>query len=111
MSHRSAPALIGSETVGKTPKHLSAPQFSHLQNGVKPILKLGGEDDIVGCPVPPLQVLRQSELLFDFLFFDILPWFIFQPSRTIFSQASLRQSGIPESVHIPNPLCTVLNLM
>lgn len=95
MAHRSAPALIGSETVGKTPKHLSAPQFSHLQNEVKPILKLGGEDDIVGCPVPPLQFLRQSELLFDFLFFDILPRFFLQPSRAIFSHSIFKTVGDP----------------
>ena len=73
--------LIGSETVGETPKHLSEPQFSHLQNGVKPIFELGGEGDIVGCLAPPLQILRQSELLFDFLFFDILPRFTLQASR------------------------------
>ena len=95
-AHCSAHALIGSETVGKTPEHLSEPQFSHLQNGVKPIFELGGEGDIAGCLAPPLQILCQCELLFDFLFFDILPRFILQPSRacSIFSHAFTGKSDV-----------------
>ena len=75
----------------------SEPQFSHLQNGVKPIFELGGEGDIAGCLAPPLQILCQSELLFDFLFFDIIPRFILQPSRacSIFSHSIFKTVGDP----------------
>lgn len=46
-AHRLEPTLLGPEIVDETPEHTCEPRFSHLENGVKPILEPGCEDDVV----------------------------------------------------------------
>lgn len=45
--HWLEPTLFGPEIVDETPKHTCEPRFSNLENGVKPILESGREDDVV----------------------------------------------------------------
>lgn len=60
IAHCPAPMLLGSRVVEWTPKHISQPQFSQLQNGVRPILGAGYEVGAVECLAPCLWIASQS---------------------------------------------------